>query len=244
MILIVGQKTRRFEKGEVEHFCVVCRAVTPGAHTEVRRYTHAYYVTIGAGKCVGNEVVCTSCGVRVMDLPRGSAEINERVALEERMLDGRLRAGERERLLLEPFRTFAPHQAALAARSGYQSVSSLIALAGIIATFVAMGLVGMLIVNPTVLHPLFWVLAVFATAMAVWMFAWAMKRQRSGKGSRRTALQELFPVLALSLAPLNPREEEIRWVFDTLMKERNGIVRTLRVEDFAAAWGHGSVGQY
>jgi hypothetical protein len=61
MFFVWGSKRTRTVLGYVADWCGRCQSATPGALTELRKKSHAYFVPLGAGRVLGHEFVCQRC---------------------------------------------------------------------------------------------------------------------------------------------------------------------------------------
>lgn len=63
MLIVYGTKHVRRQLGNVADFCLLCRSVRPFRLVRLGMASHVYYITSGAGKLLGFERVCHTCGV-------------------------------------------------------------------------------------------------------------------------------------------------------------------------------------
>ena len=238
MLLIYGKMDMTTRPIEVQRFCPICRAASTHEAAEVWRVPHVYGLTITEGVHAYDEATCKVCKARSggppHSLTRDDPNLHARLAYEERAMAGELDAHARRALLQEPFIALG-YDFERRATGGIQQLLTIVLLVlTIIVTFIAV------ILWDEFRHdyynkPLKY-RAIGATVIGVWLLAtlvWRVARRYE-----RAARTDFSSYLALSLAGLNPRPDEIRATLETLRAARNHIAQAtdadaliLKVED-------------
>jgi hypothetical protein len=242
MLIIWGRKIKRRRVGYVADYCPVCRAQRVFELQDVRSAGHVYYISLGRGTLLGQERRCSDCGtsfkantasyagvsktqlsleeLRQRTFPNLDAATREQAALDERIRRQRLSPTERQALIRAPFVYLASKVERRFANTHID--------AGVGVAFLA--LVGLFLAAPAALKLLpansapvvFLILIAVGGGLVVW--------QVRASGSRFMK-REIVPVLAKSLGPLQPTEEEIKLVLGELKKVKQKIGWKLKASD-------------
>jgi hypothetical protein len=250
MFIVWGKTVRRAPAGHALHFCSVCREPRICAVKAVRRVDHVYWIPLGRGQHVLDEVICDACesvyalgpnaalaflrlppsvDAALNDLPPELAErILARCELETRAFSGSLRYDERRGLIAEPLVCLS-YEHLQASRTGSgQSVSAilqLLAIVGVVATAVLWFLWSD---NPRLYLP--W--AVGASATTAVLIAIVLYRGLTD--SRRITSTKFLGRLADSLRPLSPTRAELDDVLSALRREKVSLA-AVSADDLCAA---------
>lgn len=122
-MLVWGTTIKRKTVGWVADFCPLCRGLRPFRLQRIGAAGHIWYISLGSGSFLGNEIECGVCGTihetdgarytRLSDVPAELDELVRRtlpgtdervqalVAREERVTRGQLAPDEREALIRE-----------------------------------------------------------------------------------------------------------------------------------------------
>lgn len=238
MFIVRGTKIRRVPLGYSLDFCSLCRDARPHNLHRVDGSHHVYWATVTNAKVVGHDIQCSTCGLlrslgpddRVNRIPPDWGpedpespvpfEVQERVALEHRLLDGALSERERLEMIAEPIAAM-DYALAFAQRNGRSEwVISAVGLLCIACVFAAV-LVG----SAQGWSALTLFLAAAAALLLGFVVLLTVRQPRTV--ARRIALSRL----ARSLAVVNPSRAELEEVLSVLRCRRSGCARSLEVSD-------------
>lgn len=245
MFIVWGRKIRRRTAGYVADYCPLCRAKRAFELQDVRSAAHVYYVSLGSGKLVGHERKCEECGTSFqanptsyasvsrtraspdelerLTFPNLDAAIKEQVALDERIRRQRLTPAERQSLIKAPFVYLSPKVERRFAATQLDARAGIALAAGVALVFLGgLGARQWALVAPELV---LLVCVAGGIALVVW--------QVLASGSRFMR-REIVPVLARSLKPLEPTQEEIELVLKEFRRVKHKIGRKLRVADLMA----------
>lgn len=231
MFILWGKKAVHKKIGYVADFCPICRTPQPFAITRVGSAGHLYFVSAGEGQLVGYERTCQKCRTPLnaepttyaslakraapldellrSTFPNLTQALQERLAIEERVQrdPASLEPELRRSLIRNPFVRLSPKVEKRFADATHMDWTVGLALIGAIALIFS---------APDLAHKvapgyhsdlLFWSPFVLGIALVVWQMI------ASGKRFMR---KEIIPVLAGTLAPLRPTEDEITAVLAEL----------------------------
>lgn len=242
MFIVWGRKIKRRSLGYVADYCPVCRAQHVFDLQDVRSVAHVYYLSLGAGKSVGQERRCDDCGtsfranvasyasvskqhlpldqLRQQTYPNLDAALREQVALDERIRRQRLTPAERQALIRAPFAYLAAKVERRFAQTHIDAGvgMALLVLVGLVFAAAPLGK----LVFPDSPELLFLIFLALGVGLVVW--------QVRACGSRFMT-REVVPVLAKSLKPLEPTNEELGLALGELKKVKQKIGSKVRVSE-------------
>jgi hypothetical protein len=248
MFIVWGRKITRRKLGYVADFCGICRVPRAFRMTRLGSVGHVYYISSGEGKLVGHERTCTSCGAFSYADPKDYAGIAKSSGPMETLkretypgLDEALAP----RMELEAKVKAAPHLLSEEERLGLVfSPINLISpkvekhfatthMDGGVALAIGGG-VGLCFLGATIgnsIAPEYGPQGVVAglvigAGLVVWQLIAA---------GPRFMRKEILPLLAKSLAPVQPSEAEIDRVLLELKKARHKIGSKLKASQLIAA---------
>lgn len=252
MLIFWGTKVRRRGKGGASHFCPVCRTVCTFRVVEVMAVSHLYWIPLGRGKRIAEELACGGCGVLLGFEPgsvrQRSAEdeslrdlgptpvsldaLAERVELETRAQRGQLTRDERLALLAEPFVALGYMHEVKCSRGLQTSISAVLQL------LLVVGIVANLFLwfNYSGAHPpsaslLAWCIG---AATATTLLA-AIVIYRGFTDRQRAASSYVHRFLVASLRPLAPTAGELDAVLAELREHRLELATIVDAGSLAAA---------
>lgn len=245
MFIVWGKKIVYRKLGFVADFCPICRGPRAFEVKRVGSASHVYYISAGEGELVGYERVCQDCGTAlnadpgayaafskvcapVPDLvkqtfPAMPQVLQERLALEEKVrhAPALLSQEERRALIRTPFVLLSPKVEKRFSSSTHidkEVGMSLLAALLLLVFGPALG---------TAVAPDASDIAVLASlGMGVVLVGWQM-----ALSGRRFMRRQVVPVLARSLRPLRPSEEELGMVLGELRQVRNKMGTKLVLSD-------------
>lgn len=239
MFIVWGRKIKRRMLGYVADFCPMCREERAFKLHRVGSASHIYYISFGEGRLVGYERTCCECGtsfsanaasyastakaiapleeLKRTTFPNLDAAVRERLKLEERVKSQSLSQSERDAQIKAPFLFLSPKVESRFA-STHIDIGVGLALVGAMGLLILAPTVGKLIL-PDAPGEIFAISLVLGMALVVWQVI-ASKSRFIGR--------EILPVLAKSLAPLKPTEQEIERVLGELKQLKKKIAATLR----------------
>ncbi len=157
-MIIHGTRIRRRSRGLIAEFCPICREIRLFRVTDLSRYRHVYWIPVTPGTPVSRELQCEGCGTALMEriddqtspIPRTSANVihvlaqtrphriesvRERLALEQRLVEGSATPAERIHLLIEPLILLSPVTDIRGRQSASESLTSIVILIWIVSIF-------------------------------------------------------------------------------------------------------------
>ncbi len=247
--MIWGFKPVEQRLGYVADFCPICREITALDVYGVRRVAHVYYLGLGKGKLVGYIGKCQVCGTSIpvdpkkyskfldcqeeninalieQTYPQVMLERADRLEIERRIkFHEPIPLEQRRQLLMEPFGVLAGRvekvfwQVPLDNRTkvGCSILLLLIMIAGCVtlvwledapAVSLVMGILWILLMGIGVVY-------VFVEAFLT---------------PRRIVQREIIPLLAKTLAPLRPTQEELEHVLKVLKGKGWKIGKVVKAE--------------
>lgn len=252
MLVIWGKTLRRKSLGEKPCFCVVCREYVSGAARAVKLHPHLYFIPMGTGTPIAEELECESCrtvygfapghfaGPEARDFGEGVEPdewrlyVERRYVLESLSRQGAIDAEERALLLAEPFELLEYLYKQKSVRGGQVSLTAVLCLFIIIAAFA----------SAILWHTYFDPAARNRGAVLLW--AWASTAVTAvliltvlGRGvsnSRTAARKYVLAQLLRSLAPLRPTVGELTATLHEMRGRGNGLAAALRETDFVDLW--------
>lgn len=243
MFIVWGTKVVKTYQGRRAEYCPLCRDVRPMRRTRLSTVGHLYYIPLGWKKPVGVLESCETYTLsreasfdddaplarpRRLDLDTLIHETNpdvrrrhaETLNLPERLRSRRAEPTERERATLD---TLLLANILLDGRTGSIQIDRLAGLA-LLAMFaspiVMMGVVPRLISAPPEL-----VVNAGLDAGGIFLVLAIILMARDG---RRYAHRVLLPIIARSLAPLDPPVEEIESALDSLRANKMKLGKYLK----------------
>lgn len=236
-MFIWGTKITRKRVGWVADFCPLCRGLRPFRLLRVGSASHIWYLPLGYGQFVGNEIACGICdavyetdGSRyrgisedLVDvdelvrrtLPASDGRVQELIAREARVAQGRLGPDERATILREVI-AHGAHQVERQVRDRiYPPKGRLVGWAtfGLCALWVLCG-PRLPRIPQAILGGFF---AAGLLACLYYMFTCVGQHVRSA----------IEPAVARGLAPLEPTEEEIRDAIGQIRAVGSGAAKKL-----------------
>jgi len=227
MLILRGTKIKKRGTGEVGCFCPICRAVTLYRANQVREVKHIYYVSIGRGEHLLDEITCSRCGHmrafqpgQMVPSPPGSVDpfelasrtgpmsanaLTQRVELESRVARKKLTGSERIDAILEPIAASAYANDQLLRTGRRTKVSSVFQLLLIVGIF-ASPIMWIFHVNDRSATPHFPLAAVIGSLVTAILLCIVIQRYI---GDRHAVAPKIVWLLAIALQPLNPNLEEI-----------------------------------
>jgi hypothetical protein len=254
MFIVWGRKVVRRKLGYIADFCPVCRELRPFTLNVVRRVSHVYYIPLGRGDELGHDRTCQECRtlyqakdttylqvarrqmpfeeLKRVTHPTLDAVIRDRLELEHRVRNGRLKLSPADRFawIKAPFMYLSPR---VEWRFASTHIDKEVGLA-IIATLVLPFVVG------NVTSAYFPDVTPQATAISICAGLSVIIWQLIGSGSRFMR-REIIPVLARSLAPLQPTQQELEAVINEIRQGTHKIGRKVKPEQVLEQI-HASVG--
>ena len=250
MFIVWGRKVVRRKLGSVADFCPVCRNLGPFTLNVVRRVSHVYYIPLGRGDVLGHERTCQECRtpyqakdttylqvarrrlpfeeLKRVTYPTLDAAARDRLELEDRVRNGRLKLSSADRFawIKAPFMYLSPR---VEWRFASTHIDKEVGLA-IIATLALPFVVG------NVTRAYFPDVSPQATAISFCTGLSVVIWQLIGSGSRFMR-REIIPVLARSLAPLQPTQQELEAVIHEIRQGTHKIGRKVKLEQIQASVG-------
>ncbi len=223
MFIFWGRKITRKSLGYVADFCAICRKVTAFQLSRVGSAGHIYYLSVGEGVLVGHERSCCECGsvqsantdTYTRPVPKPGPidaliretypglerDLAERLQLEQqiRFSPHMLEPGVRAALIKEPLVILAPK---VEQRFASTRMDMGVGLALLVSVFLFVFSAYLSSKIDPDAAALFMPLALLVgVGLVIWQFL---------ASRRRYMRKEIIPLLARSLAPLKPREQEIQ----------------------------------
>jgi hypothetical protein len=241
MYIVWGKKIVRRKRGYVVDFCPICRELRPFTLYSIRRVSHVYYVSLGMGVELGHERTCLECGtvyeakdttysqisrkrltldeLKQGTFPNVDAVYQDRLALEERIRNGRAKLSPADRFALnkEPFMYLS---ARVNRRFATTHIDKGVGIAIIAAILLAIGVVR---VTADYFPESLPEAAMISVAVGVAAIIW----QAIASGPRYMR-REILPILARCLQPLHPTEQELEAVITELGYGPYKIARKLK----------------
>lgn len=247
MFIFWGKKIVYRKLGYVADFCPICRSIQPFELKRVGSAAHVYYISVGEGALVGHERTCLECGTGLRADPDGYTSVagkagplpvllaetfpnlehllSERMLLEQKVRNdpAALTVDERRALIQQPF-------ALLSAKVERRFESTHIDLHTGLALVAALAL---MVLGGAVIRARFPIADDLILMLAVLPGLALVTWKGIGTG-RRYMKREVIPVLATSLKPLQPTEDELRSVLADLKRLGHKIGRKLKLNDLMA----------
>jgi hypothetical protein len=232
-MVVMGTVIRRRSLGYGLHFCPICRELRQCGVKAVMKVTHIYFLPIGSGEHVVNELTCPDCGStygqapnrtlttqkeRALDevtmlgslLSDESSPLLARLELEERL--HKLSTAERRTLLAEPFLALSYEYSGAGKKGWRQSV---------------MALGQLILISSLFASPILWFfwredrnnipLLISALGVSLFTAAFAALMLWIQFSSPRRITSRLFMArLARSLRPLSPTQQDIEGILKAL----------------------------
>lgn len=241
MFIVWGKKITRRKRGYVVDFCPICRELRAFTLHSLRRVGHVYYIPLGLGEKIGHERTCLECGtayqakdttyaqisrrrlsldeLKQATFPNVDAVYQDRMALEERIRNGRAKLSPADRfaLIKEPFMF-------LSARVERRFATTHIDM-GVGIAIVAAVLLPIAVVRVTTAY--FPDLLPQATVGSLLVGVAAIIWQAFASGPRFMR-QEVLPILSRCLQPLQPTEQELDAVISELRQGPYKIAHKLK----------------
>jgi hypothetical protein len=232
MFIIHGQTIKRTPTGRTLTFCPVCRDLSEFTTTEVRAVSHVYYIPMGSGKFLANELLCRNCGVLLAEKTSGLQTLHESqvhdawLAIEDhppqwlssrRDLEHRidsLSPTERESLILEPLTRLQYFY--LARRKAASKVISALILLCIILAMATM------LAFTSQADPIYTMVLSAAAGVAACLIL-----TRSAKARRDAARKDALPFIARALLPLHPSHDELATALQAARKKKASLAKAL-----------------
>jgi hypothetical protein len=244
MFIVWGRKLVHRKMGYVADFCSICRAPKPFELRRVGSAGHVYYVSVGEGQLVGYERLCQECKTAFRADPTVYASISkastpladltkqtfpnidevlrERLALEKKIKDApmSLSADERHVLIRNPFLLMSPKVEKRFASIHIDMEVGLSLVAAATLVFVVQAVTRA--VAPDAVDKS----ALVSLVLGILLVAW----QGSSSG-RRFMVRKVIPVLATTIRPLKPTEDELKSVLAELSRLKHKIGTKLKLAD-------------
>jgi hypothetical protein len=248
MIFIWGKKLVYSKLGYVADFCPICRTPQAFEVQTIGVASHVYYISFGKGALTGYQRKCYQCGVTLDAKPTNYATIVDHLrplpqlimstfpnlitayqavlALEERVLaaPSSLTAHERRALIRNPLILMSPKVEKRYAAT-HIDLQTVITFFGVLLAIFATVALAERIAPPYVPQA-----ATIMSVIGVVLIGWQVSLS-----NRRFIRRHVIPVLAKSLRPLNPSEEELNAALAELAKLRHKIGRKLSTRDLMGA---------
>jgi hypothetical protein len=244
MFIVWGKKIVYRKLGFVADFCPICRGPRAFELKRVGSASHVYYITAGEGELVGYERVCQECGTALNAEPAAYASVSkvlapvpelvkqtfpamqqvlqERLALEEKVqhAPALLSQEERRALIRSPFVLLSPKVEKRFSSTHIDKEVAMSLVAALLLLMFGPALVAAVAPDSSDLAVL------VSLAVGVVLVGWQV-----ALSGRRFMRRQVVPVLARSLRPLRPSEQELKTVLDELRTVRNKMGTKLVLSD-------------
>jgi hypothetical protein len=248
MIFIWGKKLVYSKLGYVADFCPICRSPQAFEVQSVGVASHVYYVSFGKGALAGYQRKCCECGVALDAKPANYATISDQLrplpqlimgtfpnlttayqavlALEERVRTTplSLTAQERRALIRNPMVLMSPKVEKRYA-STHIDVQTVITFFGVLLAIFAEAAIVERVASAYVPQSI-----AIVSVIGIVLIGWQISLS-----NRRFIRRNIIPILARTLKPLKPSEEELEAALAELTRLRHKIGRKLSSRDLMTA---------
>jgi hypothetical protein len=236
VFIVWGRKLVYRNVGFIADLCPICRCTTAFKLVRVGSAGHVYYISAGEGQLVGFERTCLGCGTSLQANPASYVAVSkralplaelvnhtfpnleealrERLAIEDRVKQDPLSLSSEERraLIRTPFILLSPKVEKRFASTHIDKEVGFSLIAAI----------GLLAIGPALMHKAFPdsadLFVLIFMCLGVLLVGW-----QAIMSGRRFMRRHVVPVLAKSLRPLHPSEEELSGVLAELKALRHKI---------------------
>jgi hypothetical protein len=244
MFIVWGKKRVRKKIGHVADFCPMCRTAQPFALVRVGSASHVYYISAGQGELVGYERSCGVCKTALRADPHGYAavakeplpiaeltrqtfpdmeqtlaplfEVEARLRIDRSLLS----ADERSALIKRPFLLMSSK---VEQRFASTHIDREVALS-------IVGALLVMVLGPAVAIKIASEPSELAVLVCIGLGVLLVVSQIALSG-RRFMKRKVIPVLAASLRPLRPSQEELRGVLSELKLLKQKIGTKMKLTD-------------